>query len=258
MFKLLGHKRGERKQRLAAHAANAAKKPPQSRASSQGGTKRVAPPNVQDYTKMHNTQVSTSNAQATSTGMGKISLISMGFNTPNVEPNYKMIEPYAQPTTADYSSGLERPKNVAATNGANNNIRKHSSEAENNQNDDINLEIGDNPDESGTDTNEEEINSIIEYQHKILRKYALNGLIRYYDASFFHDMVIKRDYKMISIFEVFAINRNEDDFLENLFIFKELVNEEDQMNERRQQELVAQQLQQLDLEGRFPNLRTLN
>ena len=31
---------------------------------------------------------------------------------------------------------------------------------------------------------------------------------------------------MISIFEVFAVNRNEEDFLENLFIFKELVNEE--------------------------------
>lgn len=110
--------------------------------------------------------------------------------------------------------------------------RKHSSEDETTQNnhhhssDDVNLEIGDNPNESGTDTNEDEIVSIIEYQHKILRKYTLSGLIRYYDASFFHDMVIKRDYKMISIFEVFAVNRNEDDFLENLFIFKELVNEE--------------------------------
>lgn len=39
-------------------------------------------------------------------------------------------------------------------------------------------------------------------------------------------MVSRRDYKMISIFEVFAVNRNEDDFLENLFIFKDVVNEE--------------------------------
>jgi hypothetical protein len=31
---------------------------------------------------------------------------------------------------------------------------------------------------------------------------------------------------MISIFEVFAVNRNEEDFLENLFIFKDLVNDE--------------------------------
>ena len=66
----------------------------------------------------------------------------------------------------------------------------------------------------------------MQYQHKILRKYTLSGLIRYYDASLFHDMVSKRDYKMISIFEVFAVNRNEEDFLENLFIFKDLVNDE--------------------------------
>ena len=112
---------------------------------------------------------------------------------------------------------------------------KHSSD--DNHMEDENLEINDNPNEvsdsselntlqSGTDTNEEEITSIMEYQHKILRKYTLSGLITYYDASFFHDMVSKRDYKMISIFEVFAVNRNEEDFLENLFIFKDLVNEE--------------------------------
>ena len=35
-------------------------------------------------------------------------------------------------------------------------------------------------------------------------------------------MVNQRDYKMISIFEVFAINRNEEDFLENLGIFSDL------------------------------------
>lgn len=58
-------------------------------------------------------------------------------------------------------------------------------------------------------------------------------MIRYYDASFFHDMVTKRDYKMISIFEVFALNRNEEDFLENLFIFKDLVNEEQENEELR-------------------------
>lgn len=106
--------------------------------------------------------------------------------------------------------------------------RKHSSEDENHIQapNDENLEIIDNPDESGGDTNEEDITSIIEFQHKILQKYTLAGLIRYYDASFFHNLVTKRDYKMISIFEVFAVNRNEEDFLENLFIFKELVCEE--------------------------------
>jgi len=54
----------------------------------------------------------------------------------------------------------------------------------------------------------------------------LQGKIRYYDASFFHDMVSRRDYKMISVFEVFSVNRNEEDFLENLYILKEIYNEE--------------------------------
>ncbi len=45
-------------------------------------------------------------------------------------------------------------------------------------------------------------------------------------------MVAKRDYKMISIFEVFAVNRNEEDFLENLFIFKDLITEEQVINQQ--------------------------
>lgn len=53
------------------------------------------------------------------------------------------------------------------------------------------------------------------------------GMIQYCDAPFFHDMVDQRDYKMISIFEVFAINRNEDDFLENLALFAQLVMAQD-------------------------------
>ncbi len=65
--------------------------------------------------------------------------------------------------------------------------------------------------------------SIIDYQHKILRKYTMLGMIQYADAPFFHEMVDKSDYKMISIFEVFAINRNEDDFLENLGLFNQLI-----------------------------------
>jgi hypothetical protein len=107
--------------------------------------------------------------------------------------------------------------------------RKQSSEDETHQHIDEILEINDNPNESGGEQdsagNEEDIHSIVEFQHKILQKYTLSGRIRYYDALFFHDMVSKRDYKMISIFEVFAVNRNESDFLENLFIFKDLVNE---------------------------------
>jgi hypothetical protein len=44
----------------------------------------------------------------------------------------------------------------------------------------------------------------------------MRGLIKYSDAPIFHDMVDTKDYKLMSIFEVFAINRDEDDFLENL------------------------------------------
>lgn len=93
-----------------------------------------------------------------------------------------------------------------------------------------NLNIEDNPDDVRSNhvdacqsENNEDIESIMEYQHKILRKYTLLGMIQYSDAPFFHDMVDQRDYKMISIFEVFAINRNEEDFLENLGLFAQLV-----------------------------------
>ena len=44
------------------------------------------------------------------------------------------------------------------------------------------------------------------------------GMIQYSAIPFFHQLVQNRDYKMICIFEVFAQNRNEDDFLENLGI----------------------------------------
>lgn len=61
-----------------------------------------------------------------------------------------------------------------------------------------------------------DVDGIMQYQHKILRKYAMLGMIKYSAVPFFHQLVAQRDYKMISIFEVFAQNRNEDDFLENL------------------------------------------
>jgi len=65
----------------------------------------------------------------------------------------------------------------------------------------------------------EDIDGIMQYQHKILRKYAMLGMIKYNAVPFFHQLVTNRDYKMICIFEVFAQNRNEDDFLENLGIY---------------------------------------
>jgi hypothetical protein len=78
----------------------------------------------------------------------------------------------------------------------------------------------------------DDIEGIMEYQHKILRKYAMLGMIQYSAVPFFHCLVQNRDYKMICIFEVFALNRNEDDFLENLGILNEirLQNEDSQIN----------------------------
>lgn len=61
-----------------------------------------------------------------------------------------------------------------------------------------------------------DIEGIMQYQHKILRKYAMLGMIKYCAVPYFHKLVTNKDYKMICIFEVFAQNRNEDDFLENL------------------------------------------
>lgn len=48
------------------------------------------------------------------------------------------------------------------------------------------------------------------------------GMIYYSAVPFFHQLVEERDYKMICIFEVFAQNRNEDDFLENLGILNDI------------------------------------
>ena len=69
---------------------------------------------------------------------------------------------------------------------------------------------------------DDDIEGIMQYQHKILRKYAMLGMIQYSAVPFFHHLVLNRDYKMICIFEVFALNRNEDDFLENLGILNEI------------------------------------
>ncbi|CDW71526.1 UNKNOWN [Stylonychia lemnae] len=106
---------------------------------------------------------------------------------------------------------------------------------------DENLQIEDNPDDvklqhpiNLLQSDNEDIQSIIEYQHKILRKYCMMGMIQYADAPLFHDMVDQRDYKMISIFEVFAINRNGEDFLENLGLFAQLVMEQEGVEDQNQ------------------------
>jgi len=68
---------------------------------------------------------------------------------------------------------------------------------------------------------------MVEHQHIILRKYAMTGMISYADAPAFHDLVDKRDYRIICCYEVFCMNRSEDDFLENLAILAQIVKEQD-------------------------------
>lgn len=58
------------------------------------------------------------------------------------------------------------------------------------------------------------------------------GMIQYSAIPFFHQLVQNRDYKMICIFEVFAQNRNEDDFLENLGILDEIRIRQEEENEQ--------------------------
>jgi len=61
------------------------------------------------------------------------------------------------------------------------------------------------------------------------------GMIHFQAIPFFHQLVNDRDYKMICIFEVFAQNRNEDDFLENLGILNDMrLHGEEQQNQEQE------------------------
>lgn len=55
----------------------------------------------------------------------------------------------------------------------------------------------------------------------------MTGMISYADAPAFHDLVDRRDYRIICCFEVFCLNRIEDEFLENLGILAQIVKEQD-------------------------------
>ena len=72
---------------------------------------------------------------------------------------------------------------------------------------------------------ETELSQINEFQHTILRKYTMTGMISYADAPAFHNLVEQRDYRILCIFEVFSQNRFEDDFLENLALIAQIIKE---------------------------------
>ena len=76
-------------------------------------------------------------------------------------------------------------------------------------------------------------------------------------------MVSKRDIRMISIFEVFAVNRNENDFLENMFIYKDLIF--DSKNEEGEERAESEDLLSDEIanaarqeEDSYPNLKYIN
>jgi hypothetical protein len=53
----------------------------------------------------------------------------------------------------------------------------------------------------------------------------MTGMISYADAPAFHNLVDKRDYRIVCCFEVFSRNRSEDDFLENLALIAQIIKE---------------------------------
>lgn len=85
---------------------------------------------------------------------------------------------------------------------------------------------------------ESQVCDILQHQHSILRKYAMTGMISYTDAPAFHDLVEKRDYRIVCVFEVFSQNRSEDDFLENLALIAQFVREQEVVEQQRPEILV--------------------
>jgi len=58
----------------------------------------------------------------------------------------------------------------------------------------------------------------------------MTGMISYADAPAFHNLVDGKDYRMICVFEVFSLNRQEDDFLENLALIAQIIKEQEPQN----------------------------
>ena len=52
-------------------------------------------------------------------------------------------------------------------------------------------------------------------------------MIYYADAPAFHNLVEKRDYRIICICEAFCENRSEDEFIENLALLGQIIKEND-------------------------------
>jgi hypothetical protein len=73
---------------------------------------------------------------------------------------------------------------------------------------------------AGEDDEKKEV--FVEQQHKIIKRYGMNGHFTYIEISSFHELINQQNHLLISVFEVFALNRNVPDFIENLKMIAEI------------------------------------
>jgi len=79
-------------------------------------------------------------------------------------------------------------------------------------------------DEGDSNVNDDKVRStFIEQQHRIIKRFCCNAKIPVADGAKFHQEINECNTMLIGCFEVFAMNRNEEDFLENLTVVADLL-----------------------------------
>ena len=96
-------------------------------------------------------------------------------------------------------------------------------EEEEEEEEDIYNSLNSNDDQDLNVNDENVKNTFIEQQHRIIKRFCLNAKIPVADGAKFHQMIKEYNPKIISSFEVFALNRSEEDFLENLMVIAEVM-----------------------------------
>ena len=72
-------------------------------------------------------------------------------------------------------------------------------------------------------TEDKAMDLFLEQQHRIVRRFSINAKITIADGAKFHQLINECNPFVISSFEVFALNRNEQDFLESLHIISDIL-----------------------------------
>ena len=65
-------------------------------------------------------------------------------------------------------------------------------------------------------------NVFLQQQHRIVRRFCINAKVSIADGARFHQLINDCNQMVISAFEVFALNRLEEDFIENLNIISDI------------------------------------